>query len=679
MILRAAITFVALLFADMAAGQGVAVQSGDHDGFTRLVARIGEARDWQVSREGRSLHIDFTPDAPVFDLSGVFTLITRDRVASIRSSDGLTIELGCDCTVSLTRFQGRYAVIDISDTAYTPPDADPVAIVDLPDTTQPTVLPLPADLVQPAEQEPATAATAPSFDLEEAAAIMAEQLARAAAAGLLDAAPAQPLSMADPSPQDDVGFPDTPTPELAPTAPETHQTAAAEDHHQPAQAPPPILATNAFDLNQGIWPDRLIASAPTSCMAPPARPIADWPGDLSFINGLGGLRSRLFDDRGSLVDSSALDLVELYLVHGFGAEALFWLDESGADAPFHRAMAAFMEHGIDGQFGQFADHEVCPEALALWLFLTDLNTTRPGSEIRATILAQFFDIPAALRDIIGPDLARAFLRANDPGAAMEVRETLARGGRLSPQDLAFLDAELPDAPLPPVSALVPANAGSTRADPALTFRLFSQIRHEGAALPADLTAADALIRETQPPLVVDGLRHAAALGHALAGDVDAVLSHLTLNGQRDAEAIGPVFANILTALMDSERSAPLLLLLSADDFGQFGYFPNPAFRRRVARYLLDHGLPDMARDLILAGGSDHARDREVLGLAYDRLARDHGSEDTPPLTPQPPQPPQPSVGNPRAESPEAMAALLADTRALRQQAMVLLNASSASR
>lgn len=190
---------------------------------------------------------------------------------------------------------------------------------------------------------------------------------------------------------------------------------------------------------------------------------------------------------------------------------------------------------------------------------------------------------------------------------------------------------------------------------------------QGSARLEDLTAADALILETTPPLTVDGLRHATALGHALAGNIEAALAHLTLDGQRDAEAIRPVFADILTALMELERSAPLLLLLSSEEFGQFGYFPNPAFRRRVARYLLDHGLPDMARDLILAGGSDHARDRDLLSLTYDRLAQDH-------LTGIPtdalPQPERPALSI--AETPEAMAAMLADSRSLRQQALARL-------
>lgn len=673
MIRRALICVVLQLWAGIASAQEIRVQSGDHDGFTRLVAAIGANRDWQVARDGRRVRISFDPAAPGFDLSTVFTLITRDRLASISWEDGLVLDLACDCTVEVSRYQNRYAVIDITDTPYQPPSPEPQASLDLPMTAPASAQTPPPALLAQVEQEPAPPTQRPTFDLEEAAAIMAEQLARAAAAGLLDAAPSEPFSSADPITLDE------PTQDPHPSE-QRHSRDAGGDHadHHPTptdphpeptpQETPPIVAANAFDLNQGSWPDRLIASAPTHCLAPPARAIADWPGELSFLNALGGLRAQLYDDRGELQQAVSLELAELYLVYGFGAEALFWLRESGNPPGFHLALAQFLEFGADAQFGSFSEYELCPEALTLWLFLTDQERARPSEEARQVILSQFYELPTPLRDLVGPPLALAFVSTDATGAALEIREALIRGGRVSQQELAFLDANLPGVPAPAASALDPSNAGSIRANQALALRLRSQIQTHGSAEEADLVAADALIRETTPPLEMNGLRHIAALGHALSGDVDAALLHLDLHGQRDAEAIRPVFANILTELMEQGRSAPLLLLLSSDEFGQFGYFPNPAFRRRVARYLLDHGLPEMARDLILAGGSDHARDRELLSLAFDRLAHDRSIEQTEsPHT-------HPEIADiPVAETPAAVASLLDDSRNLRQQALALLD------
>ena len=330
-------------------------------------------------------------------------------------------------------------------------------------------------------------------------------------------------------------------------------------------------------------------------------------------------------------------------------------------------MAQFMDHRTEGVFGAFADHDLCTEDLLLWLFLSD-PTAEPLEETTAAILAQFYALPTVLRDMLGPDLARAFVRAGRSGAALEVRAVLARGGRLLQQELAFLDLDLPGAPTPSESSVIPANAGTTRADPALSHRLMTRMRTEGAADPGDLVAADALVLETDPALTQGGLRHAAALGHALMGNIEGTLTHLSLRGQSDAEAIGPVFAEILSALMELDSTAPLLLLLSSDDFGQFGHFPSPASRRQVAEFLLDEGLPGMARDLILAGGSDHSRDRALLSRAFDRLAEDRPNAGTP-STPDP-APPSASIPT---QTPEDMAALLAESRDLRAGMAALLS------
>lgn len=659
---RAGLAFVlTILSGSMALAQQVTVQSGDHDGFTRLVAAIGAGRDWATTRSDRELRIAFSPDSPTFDLSRVFDLISRDRLRSIENDNGLVLVLACDCTVEITRYQDRYAVIDISDDPYLPPAPPPPSLAELPLFTGRVSAPaLPAvPLPDPAAIAEPTPLPTPPFAIEDAGSLLAEQLARAAAAGLLDPAPNQPLSTADPV----AASPDpVARDQSVPVIPET----------EPPSAPPPILAANAYDLNIAETPGRLVVSTATTCIAAPVRPIGAWTGDFSFLNGLGRLRARVFDDRGTLDAANALELAELYLVHGFGAEAAFWLGEMASPPAFHTALAHFLDHRAEGVFGAFEDHDLCQPQLLLWLFLSDPEA-RPLEEVTVAILAQYFALPVSLRDALGPDLARAFVRAGREGAALEVREALARGGRLSPRDLAFLDLELPGVPPPSQVEIDPANAGTQQVEPALTHRLMTQIRRTGVANPEDLVAADALVLETRPALRQGGLRHAAALGHALVGDIEGTLSHLALNGQRDADAAIPVFADIVDALMDLESTAPLLLLLSSENFGQFGHFPNPSFRRQVADFLLDHGLPGMARDLVLAGGSDHARDRALLERVFDRLAEDRAI--SPPAA-APATDPVPDA--PPAQTREDMAALLSESRALRAELSGLLSGGSTS-
>ena len=114
-----------LLAGQQTMAQAISIRSGDHVGFTRLVARVGADRDWQMTRTGDSVLIRFTPDAPGFDLSGVFTLIGRNRLTEISAGDGLRLDLACACTVTLERYQDQFLIIDINDTPYSPSEPEP--------------------------------------------------------------------------------------------------------------------------------------------------------------------------------------------------------------------------------------------------------------------------------------------------------------------------------------------------------------------------------------------------------------------------------------------------------------------------------------------------------------------------------------------------------------------------
>jgi hypothetical protein len=647
----------------VAAQAQVVVNSGEHGGFTRLVARIGADREWTVTRDGRSVTVELTPIGPGFDLSQVFERIGRDRIAGIEGdAAGLRLTLACDCTVEPSRYQDRFLVIDVSDRPYLPPPARQEPAFTLPLFTDRAGAALPA--TEETASEPHTAPTAAPPDIEAAGDLLAEQLARAAAAGLLDAIPVHP----DNAPEHRDASPESDHSELQ--QPSAHGETLPDDiSEEPEPSLPPIIATTAFDLNAGSLSGGLSLSGPSGCMAMPARPLSQWPGDASFLTALGELRSLLYDDRGQLQSDQALAMAELYLVNGFGAEAAFWLSELEDPPAFQTALARFLEDATPGVFGAFTDAESCDPGLMLWLFLASDPPPRLTDESRTQILASYFALAATLRDLLGPSLARALHAAGEDGAALEVREALARGGRLPGQEMAFLDQELTGHAGDDRSAIHPANAGSVRTAEALGLRMMITIEATGRADAGDLVAAEALIRETEPPLIDGGLRHVSALAHALGGDVRASLDLLGIHHPQDAEALPIVFTSIVSALIAQERTAPLLVLITSDQFGQFGPYPTPAARRQVADYLLTHGMPELARDIVLAGGNDHARDRELLTRAFDRMAADIAPPEALPPVPEQPLPPIP-------QTPEAIAELLDTTRDFTQEARALLAGES---
>ena len=657
-----------LLTGTGAMAQAVPVRSGEHPDFTRLVARIGAERDWQIIRNDTGVVIRFTPDAPEFDVSGVFDLIGRDRLSAIRSEDGLQLALACPCSVDIERFQDNFVVIDISDTTYIPgAPAAPMA-VELP--PEPALaLPLfagaravPSPLAPP---RPALADTgAPGIDVNDAANALAEQLARATAAGLLDVAPGMSFEAGDPVPA-------TPTPpdETAPPA-----SLARGGTGPLAPVPAPLDMANAFDLRANTRPGRLQPQPAASCIAPPGRPASDWSNGMTFANGIGALRVGVYNDRGALVPERARLLAEFYLYYGFGAEAAFWLDQMDRPQPFFRGLATYLEYGTSGALGEFDAREGCDGAMVFWLFLTAPGQDAPDADVVARILADFYNLPDTLRDLFGPALARSFVALGDDAAALEIRENIARGGRLAGETLALLDLDLAQA-APDTAAFrtnataPPAYVSSVNAVAAMTHRLRAQIDAEGRASSADLLAAEALIYETDPQPDLNGLVHVTALAHALEGNLDPIMQRLNTAMSTDASAAMPILTDVIDILMDQDQTAQLLILLSSPEFGQFRSFPSPAYRRQVARYFLDRGLPDLARDIITAGGSDRAPDREILSAASNRISRDMTVETEAPrptsLADIPARPP--------ATSAEEIAALLTRSRDMRAAVETLLS------
>ncbi len=634
-----------------AAAQTVIMRSGEHGDFTRLVAQVGGNRTWQVTQDDTSVVVQFAPENPQFDLSQIFSFIARDRIQNVAATDGLTLELGCECIVSVTRFQDSYMIIDVSEA--TEPDQLPAAHPPLPlfIESEPSRQIIP-DFSDDADANDQDRAPIPEIDMETAAALLAEQMARATAAGLLDPAPLQSLAAGDPV-----------------TPQESSPALAAEDinDHVEALPPPaalPITTNNAFDLNTSS-DTILITATRSTCMPPPTHPLRNWDGGMSFSHGVGLLRSHLYNDRDQLAASAAMELAEFYLAHGFGAEALHWISEIGDPAPFHSAMARYYEFGTTNGFGPVAPEEGCDPDVVFWQFLTSSNPPRLELDARRMVLATFFGLPDGMRDRLGPDLARQFAETGQDGAALEIRQNLLIGGRLGNQELAFLGLALESYQTGDTEIhLTPGNAGTTNANRAMTHQLLAQIQDFGRVRPADLDAAEALLLESNPPLVHRGLRHVTAMGHAMAGNVEAMVFHLQSPGEED---VPEIFYDIVAALMQAEQTAELLILLTSDSFGQFGQYPGPAARRNVAEYFLEHGMPEFARDILLAGGHLHARDQETLQAALERMSRDRNTAEAAAalpiaeLVPPMPTPPTDAAG------------ALAQSRDLRGEISMLLS------
>ena len=94
--------------------QSIAVQSGEHKDFSRLVVSVDD-NNWSIARNGRTVILTYQDFYEGFDTSRVFEFIPRTRVKSVATSPGsLTIDLECDCAVAAFLEQNAYVVIDIA-------------------------------------------------------------------------------------------------------------------------------------------------------------------------------------------------------------------------------------------------------------------------------------------------------------------------------------------------------------------------------------------------------------------------------------------------------------------------------------------------------------------------------------------------------------------------------------
>ncbi|MBO6603364.1 MAG: hypothetical protein JJ938_15290 [Roseicyclus sp.] len=604
--IRAAVSLTVWLFgAGLAWGQAAAVQSGEHDGYTRLVLPIGSERDWDVGGEGEIRRITFTPDVPVLDLSRVFDRASRNRLAYIALADELTLSLACDCELRLFRYRDRFLVVDIVDAEPGPPAGteDPA----LTDTSTGTgaelpILPNPFGARQMtldiAQDAASPLRTGPEQDrqLDQAANLLAEQLARASSAGLLEVAPMQPLSAADPTPS--IGTePGEPAPADDHVATEEGSHPTVEDEQTAAAAEPGLAlrAETAFDLSRHARDDPVPIERPLSCAPGSELDISSWASGTGFEQEIGWLRARLYDERDQLVPEAAVDLAQYYIYHGFGAEAVFWLGQVQDAPPALMSMALYLTDAEGPVFSEIETTAACSSTEILWRYLDNPDGPAPGEEETRLLLRAFASLPRGLRDILGPRLVRKFLADDRTASAQEVRNALLRGDRLSDTEQFLVDMDVAQTPDPETTRvnLEEVMRSDTRNAPEAMRRYLALHREDGSVVgPERLTVADALLRETGGRPEPGTLWHETLLAHAAAGNLGRALELAALATDPDIEQ--GILSDLFAQHAANADLAGLVLLATAraDQWDQDR--ATAPLRQEIARRFLEAGLQELA-------------------------------------------------------------------------------------
>jgi len=642
--LGALLAILWLALAGPAAAQTVSVRSGEHPGFSRIVFETQEAEGWALGRGPDGYLLRFDDPALEFDLSRVFAMIPRQRLTDIRLEAPGLLTLDIAGAVHAAPFVLRpgVLVVDIKDgpapsgspfetplspgmaaategaaDAETPPPdvaSDGTPPADRQDDSLPAPpvrLPIglgrlsPDPVVGPFLPKEAPAQEDPRV-IEARTALM-QEIARAAAQGLLE--PAETLPQAT---------------ESADTAPATDPSAGEE----PSEAGDALAALGQrrnirieTSIDQGLdlpGAEQDLSAEGDPCLPDSAFDLDAWLDGRPPAELIAERRSDLLNMRDTVDPQGALALAQSYLSLGFGAEAgqvLDLLDTSEGLVPVWRAMGGIVDSGRSAHPEIFDGQLSCPSRAALWAALSRPNLPDVARIDRAAVVRSFSELPPHVRSHLGPMLAERFLARGDEVTARRIRNTVARAGAATRTgDLTLVEARLElaqgDTDLAGERISEILSEGGPASPEALALRIETELDSGHAPEADDVGLAEALAFERRGTPLGARLMALSIRGHAARGEFQTAFIQLVHNGLQGQRAIA---SELLAALAQNGSDADVV-------------------RESFAGILTDPGLDataearlDMAARLTALGFADRGEqilvDLQPRGTEQERLVR----------------------------------------------------------
>jgi hypothetical protein len=620
--MKTALLLAALAVPGVASAQTARVKAGDHPGFTRLVIDLPAKADWTLGRTPGGYELLLAGGAVPYDLTQVFRVITKDRLASVWAdprTGNLQIGVACACHAVPFAFRPDIIVIDLRDGA---PEAGSAFELGLDGRRQPALAaqPVPTLRPRPAPDRPEPPrdganrlaairpASRPAMPDEDA--VAGAEAAAPFPPGTLpqvaDASPAVPFGLSQDSPSpgvqamrsqllqelgraatagvidvDDPSFPvDRP---ISPTI--GSDTAATA--HLTIGGVPGVEATPVNTQDPALTPDG------GACLPESELDIAAWGDDRPFVVQMAEARENLVGEFDRPDPEVLARLVRLNLFFGFGAEARNVLTSFGGDFPESRLWTA-MAHILDDQAAPpgspFAGQIDCTGPVALWAALAE-PVLKPGNtpDVQSVALA-FSALPLHLRRHLGASLAEKMLSIGDLSTAQMIRDAIWRApGAAGPRAEileAQLDRERGDLTGAAETLSTLRREGGPTARTALIDLVDTQLEMGQSVDQATILELAALLHENQGTALEAPLMRAEMLAQASAGNFDVAFSRLP---QADAAGMTELWAMLAEK---GQESALLTHAVLAKDT------PVPplenALRKTIADRLLELGFADEA-------------------------------------------------------------------------------------
>ncbi|MBY5971518.1 hypothetical protein KUV28_04145 [Ferrimonas balearica] len=658
------------------------LRSGDHANFTRLTLPLPEGTTPSVEAQpGRAILRFSGPMGPV-DTSRVFDRIGRDRLTGVTLQQGpaLRLDLACDCPVETSLTSGNLLILDILDGPALTEDLPlPGPAPDRP--TAPVPQPLIAGL--PDRRPPTDTAPAPlAFDLPSINPLRPGPVSIAAAAPPRNAsarvpdAPARqtedapdeaPLRLAPVDlPQGPPGrgevtetvesltAPPAPNPETARLTRELEESllaaigsAATEgllaaDARQAAAlseaqrqvtgaladgvSPDPGLAAtpSTFAPENATGDGRIILSGnPCALHMPPLVAIED----LDFLRELARLRAALTGE----FDRDDVDayhaLAQLYLSHGFGAEArqvLETVQQPPLEAAEMASVARILEYGHDPEPSPFDGRLTCDTDAALWAALAP-KAIPPGSDFdAAAIKRSLMAMPGALKAVAGPLLANRFMAAKEGDFARDILRIVERDLLDTSPRQALAAAKLANGDGPPSRAdFAPLIAGNSDISPEALLHYTNETLAHGGRVDTEIIGLLESYRSQyrDGPLATD-LARAEVLAQAALENFPAAFTLYESERDRFDEGTRAELSNALAEGLASTASDAIFTRLYFTQGREMAETAEPAATNALAARLLDLGLPETAEELLTAAPPARSDTEEARRLLLAQVALD---------------------------------------------------------
>ncbi len=595
--------------------QTVEVRSGEHAEFSRMVFEFGSPTGWALGKTDTGYDLRVQRPGAEFDLSRVFEMIPRDRVAKVtplETEDGIAIAVACDCHADAFEIRPGVLVIDIvsgppqSDAQFEAPlepaqvadhpaEAPVVSSSDAPGTPPARAaslkrapLPVLGDFAVPAEITAPPEMHAPADDqVEQMHAELVQQLGRAAAQGLVrvDVVPEAAVTPAHP----------------------VEKAEVAEDQVRqplkPAPHPEPnIRIETSVDRDVGAIPAPAVTNRGQACLPDDKFDIENWGEEDRAAAMIGERRRQLFGEFDRTVPSKVRALASTYIYYGFGAEAISVLkrfEPTPHDAAYLVALAEIMDFGQARQPEIFEGQLGCDAAVALWAALAVPHLPEGEKINRNAIVQTFSGLPLHLRRLTGPILIERLLAVDDIDTANLIRKAIARapGDHGTAYELGTAHLHLAEGnDIVAENTLTDIVQRNNEMSPQAVLDLVETRLKNGHEISPDIVVtAQALAFEHRKTQLGDALTRSAILASMRNGDADTALGLIAEMSEKGRADMLPEFMDkAVTSAPDIAFLRATYAVLSQGAASALSNDTNLA----VSRRLLDLGFVDASASIL---------------------------------------------------------------------------------